>query len=218
MKYVAYYRVSTKEQGGSGLGLEAQAREAKRVAEGDIIAEFTEIESGNNNKRPVLREAMEACRKEGATLLIAKLDRLSRNIAFITALMEEKVRFRCCDLPVMDEFSIHIFAAVAEKERKLISERTKRALAELKAAGKELGNKKNLGGEKQKEAVRAANRKKKENNYNNTAAASTIKAMRATGSTLKQIADHLNKENIRTATGIEGKWSPTQVSRLCHEQ
>lgn len=142
-RVVAYYRVSTDSQGRSGLGLDAQ-REAVacicRQRGWEIIAEFTEVESGKRNDRPQLISALKRSKVTGARLVIAKLDRLSRNVAFLAALQECGARFTAADMPEADEFTVHILAAVAQRERKLISERTKAALAAAKARGTRLGN------------------------------------------------------------------------------
>lgn len=134
--YVAYYRVSTQKQGQSGLGLEAQRN---MCAGYNPIAEFIEVESGKHDDRPELAAAMELARKSNATLVIAKLDRLSRNASFILQLMERGVRIRCADMPDADEFQLHLYAILAHKERKMISERTKAALQAAKARGVSLG-------------------------------------------------------------------------------
>ncbi len=137
-KYVAYYRVSTQQQ---GLGLEAQQATVKQFCDGDIVASFTDIESGKrSDNRPQLAKAIELCSKEQAVLIIAKLDRLSRNVEFIASLMNSKVQFKCCDMPEADSFTIHIFAAMAQREREMISQRTKAALKVLKDSGIKLGS------------------------------------------------------------------------------
>ena len=142
-KFVAYYRVSTDRQGQSGLGLEAQKQAVTCFIKGNgntLIREFTEIESGKTAKnRPQLLSAMKLCKKEKATLIIAKLDRLARNVHFISGLMESKIPFVAVDNPHATPLTIHILAAVAEDERKRISQRTKEALAAAKAKGKKLG-------------------------------------------------------------------------------
>lgn len=147
MKYVAYYRVSTARQGESGLGLEAQRAAVHRFirTNDEVIAEFTEIESGKNNDRPQMIEAMALCRSFHARLLIAKLDRLSRNVAFIARLMEQDVKFTACDMPDADPFRLHIEAAIAEEERRRISQRTVAALAAAKARGTKLGGSRGPG-------------------------------------------------------------------------
>ena len=139
--FVAYYRVSTDRQGQSGLGLDAQrAAVASFLAGRALVAEFTEIESGRKNDRPQLAAALEQCRQTRAVLVIAKLDRLARNVAFISRLLESGVEIRCCDMPDANRLTLHILAAVAEHEREMISARTAAALAAAKARGVRLGN------------------------------------------------------------------------------
>lgn len=140
MKYIAYYRVSTQMQGRSGLGLEAQKSEVIRfTANHELVAEYIEIESGRKNDRPQLNQALNHCIESGATLVIAKLDRLSRNVAFIEALKSKGVKFICCDMPEANEFIIGVMAQLAQYERKLISDRTKAALNAYKQRGGKLG-------------------------------------------------------------------------------
>src|SRR6266478_1021413 len=139
IRFVSYYRVSTAQQGASGLGLEAQREAVSRHvagAAGVIVAEFQEIESGKKNDRPQIAAALAACRLRRATLVIAKLDRLARNVHFISSLLESGVDFVACDNPHATRFTIHILAAVAEHEAQAISQRTRAALA----AAKRLGN------------------------------------------------------------------------------
>ena len=134
-RFVAYYRVSTAKQGSSGLGLDAQRRaveEYVKSARGSLLAAFEEIESGKRNDRPALARALAHCRVTGAKLLIAKLDRLSRNVAFLANLMEGDVDFVACDMPTANNLTIHILAAVAQAEREAISARTKAALGSIK--------------------------------------------------------------------------------------
>jgi DNA invertase Pin-like site-specific DNA recombinase len=143
MKVVAYYRVSTAAQGRSGLGLEAQQAAVAQFCGGrgcDILGEFTEVESGKINTRPELTKALHLAKVTGATLVVAKLDRLSRNVAFLAALQESGAPFVAADMPEANELTIHIMAAVAQAERKAISRRTKDALAAAKARGVRLGN------------------------------------------------------------------------------
>jgi len=140
MKYVAYYRVSTQKQGESGLGLEAQRQAVSAFAiDGPIIAEFTEVESGKNCERPEIAKAIAKAKSAKATLVVAKLDRLARNVSFIASLMDSDLEFVCCDYPYANRLTIHIMAAVAEDEARRTSERTKAALAALKAKGVKLG-------------------------------------------------------------------------------
>ena len=143
MKFVAYYRVSTDKQGRSGLGLEAQLATVENYAArsgGDIIASFQEVESGKRSDRPELLKALALCRQKKATLIIAKLDRLSRNVAFIANLMESRVEFVACDMPEANKLTLHIMAAMAQHEREATSQRTKEALQAAKARGQRLGN------------------------------------------------------------------------------
>ena len=137
------YRVSTQKQGRSGLGLEGQETAVNQFAgqnRGGVLASYTEIETGTNKReRPELTKAIAHCRREGATLVIAKLDRLARNVHFVSGLMESGVEFVCCDNPTANRLTIHILAAVAEDEARRISERTKAALAAYKARGGVLG-------------------------------------------------------------------------------
>jgi DNA invertase Pin-like site-specific DNA recombinase len=138
--FVAYYRVSTDRQGQSGLGLDAQrAAVAGFVGARELIAEFTEVESGKRADRPQLAAALELCRRQRAMLVIAKLDRLARNVAFIANLMESGVEFTAVDMPYANRLTLHILAAVAEHEREMISARTKAALAAARARGVRLG-------------------------------------------------------------------------------
>lgn len=140
---VAYLRVSTREQGKSGLGLDAQRESVRRHVthtEGEILSEYVEIESGKRNNRPQLKLALDACRASGATLIVAKLDRLARNMAFTAALMEAGVDFVAADNPHANRLTIHIMAAMAEHEARLISDRTKAGLAQAKKRGTLLGS------------------------------------------------------------------------------
>lgn len=138
--YVAYYRVSTNWQEKSGLGIEGQIADVKRfIGYDELIAEFTEIESGGNNKRPRLEEAISLCKKKGAILVIARLDRLSRDVMFIEGLKRQGIRFVCCDMPDANELVIGIMAQMAQYERNLISERIKKSLQAKKARGDKWG-------------------------------------------------------------------------------
>jgi DNA invertase Pin-like site-specific DNA recombinase len=220
-KIVAYYRVSSSKQGKSGLGLEAQQQAVTAYAASsgcEIIESFTEVESGKNNNRPELTEALELCEITGARLVIAKLDRLSRSVAFLSGLMESKVKFTACDNPQASELTIHILAAVAEAERKAISERTKAALQAAKQRGQVLGNP-NIAQARAARDMEAALKKATEARVN----ASKLRAkkvMRAVekarengAQTLQAIADYLNQEtSIRTPRGKH--WSRVAVDRV----
>jgi DNA invertase Pin-like site-specific DNA recombinase len=141
-KFVSYVRVSTAEQGQSGLGLEAQTQAVNEYVSRvscDLIAQFVEVESGSRNDRPQLKAAIDLCKKQKATLIIAKLDRLARNVAFISTLMESGISFLAADNPHANKLMLHILAAFAEHERDQIRARTKAALAAAKARGVELG-------------------------------------------------------------------------------
>jgi DNA invertase Pin-like site-specific DNA recombinase len=216
-KFVAYYRVSTAKQGTSGLGLEAQQEAVRSYLNGGrwkMVAEFTEVESGKKNDRPALADALSLCRIHGATLVIAKLDRLARNVAFISNLMESGVEFTAVDFPQANRLTIHILAAVAEHEAAMISARTKAALAAAKARGVALGGDRgNIAAEASKgakasSAVRSAAAEKR--------AADLLPAIRhiqALGATsLREIAAALNDRGIPTARG--GEWSAVQVQRV----
>lgn len=142
-RFVAYYRVSTQKQGASGLGLDAQRNSIQRFTEtcgGEVVAEFTETESGKKaHNRPALAEALRVAKSRGAVLLIAKLDRLARNVHFISGLMESNVRFVAADMPTKDRLMLHVQAAFAEEEARRISQRTREALAAAKRRGVDVG-------------------------------------------------------------------------------
>ncbi len=143
MKAVPYYRVSTSGQARSGLGFDAQRAAVAQYCSGrdcNIVGEFTEVESGKLNTRPELAKALHLAKVTGATLVVAKLDRLSRNVAFLAALQDSGARFIAADMPEANELTVHIMAAVAQAERKAISRRTKEALAAAKVRGAKLGN------------------------------------------------------------------------------
>lgn len=216
MKYVAYYRVSTKEQGDSGLGLDAQMSMVRQYTSknGEIMAEFTEIESGKRNNRPKLAEALEVCKKEDCTLVIAKLDRLSRNLTFISMLTDAGTRFVCADMPEATEVTIHIFAVIAQAERKMIADRTKKALVELKKQGKKLGKPENLAKnlEKAVSASIATRQAKAQANPNTKLARAHAEALMELGKDWTQIKDSLNSKGFVTATGKS--FSVVQAQRL----
>lgn len=201
-KYIAYYRVSTQRQGQSGLGLEAQRSEvAKFVSKGgELAGEFQDVESGKKNDRPNLGRAIEACRKERATLLIAKLDRLSRNASFIFTLKDAKVDFMCCDMPNANSLTIGIMAVLAQDERERISQRTKDALAELKKQGVKLGSPQNLTKEARERGI-AIRKRKALTNENNRKATALIVSMKREGKTFYRIAQELNTNGFRTSRG-----------------
>jgi DNA invertase Pin-like site-specific DNA recombinase len=199
-KFVAYFRVSTDKQGKSGLGLEAQREAVMNYLNGGrwtLVDEFTEIESGKRNDRPELEKALAACKRQKAKLVIAKLDRLGRNLAFIATLMESGVEFVAVDNPHANKLTVHILAAVAQHERELISERTKAALAAAKKRGKRLGNP-NLP-EAAKRGVAALKANAREFAANVRPIIEEI--MRAGATSHNAIAVKLNERNVRTARG-----------------
>jgi DNA invertase Pin-like site-specific DNA recombinase len=197
--------VSTDRQGRSGLGLDAQ-REAVRqflaARPAAVIAEFVEVESGSRDDRPKLLEALAACQRTKATLLIAKLDRLARSVSFVAGLMDGDVDFVAVDMPYASRFMIHVMSAVAEHERQVIGERTKAALAAAKARGVRLG----LNG-----AVLAERHKAEAAEYARQIAPA-ISAARQTGAqTARQIAECLNVMGVPSRQG--GHWHPANVAR-----
>lgn len=203
--FIAYYRVSTDRQGASGLGLDAQRQAvAGFVGTGQLVAEFTEIESGRRHtNRPQLLAALAECRKRRAVLLIARLDRLARNVAFISALMENGTDFIACDMPTATRLTIHILAAVAEHEREMISKRTKAALVEAKRRGTKLGNPRIEQAQALARTAAHATRPAPE-------VAALMQGWRRQQWTLRRIAGELNRLNIRPARGRQ--WYASSVS------
>jgi DNA invertase Pin-like site-specific DNA recombinase len=212
-KAIAYYRVSTTKQGESGLGLDAQRDSVQRFAQArglQLAGEFTEIETGTNKReRPQLTQAIALAKRENARLLIAKLDRLTRNVHFLTGLQDAHVQFTAVDMPEADEFTVQILAAVAQREAKLISERTRAALAAVKRRGVTLGKPENMkydaqlkGAHVQREAAKAAYSKVV--NY--------ARMLQKEGLTYEQIAERLNAEGHTTRTG--GQFKPMTVWRM----
>jgi len=218
MKYVAYYRVSTKRQGVSGLGIDAQKTAVKKFTnycDTCIIAEFQDVESGKNDKRPGLQKAIYHAKQNTAQLIIAKLDRLSRNAAFIFTLRDSKVDFICADMPNANSVTIGIMAVLAQDERERISQRTKAALQELRSQGKKLGTPANLN----REAVSKGLEMRINNaltNENNIKATALIKSMRREGITFYVISNQLNKLGFKTRRGCN--FTQTQVQRLYNRQ
>lgn len=164
-RYVAYYRVSTAAQGASGLGLEAQRAAVRGViGDGDIIAEFQEVESGARDDRPQLAAALKRCKATRATLLVARLDRLARNLRFIMEILDSGVELQCADMPSVTRLTLQILGAVAEEERRLISSRTKAALTAAKVRGVQLGSRTggaNLRGLEKAASAKAAEQRTK---------------------------------------------------------
>ena len=208
--FVAYFRVSTDRQGRSGLGLDAQAESVRQHvarAGGDIIATMTEIESGKRSDRPELAKAMDVARRRKATLVIARLDRLSRNLAFIANLMESRVDFIAVDNPYATRLTLHILAAVAEHEREMISARTKAALAAAKARGTRLGNPRPQAAAKIGAAANAADADRFADRVR-----PTISSLAAQGFSLRRIAVELNARGLRTSRNCE--WRAQQISAV----
>lgn len=214
--FVAYYRVSTQKQGKSGLGLEAQQESVRSYLNGGswrLVAEVVEVESGKKADRPKLAEALRLCRLHGATLIIAKLDRLARNVAFVSSLMESGVEFTAVDFPQANRLTVHILAAVAEHEAKAISDRTKAALQAAKARGTKLGGHRGVNPDKAaceaSVSIRQASAKARASDL-----APVLAQLKAEGVTsLGLLAKALTERGIPTARG-EAKWSPVQVSRV----
>jgi DNA invertase Pin-like site-specific DNA recombinase len=219
-KFVCYYRVSTKRQGKSGLGLDAQRAAVATYLNGgswSIVAEFTEVETGKRADRPELDKALAAARLHRASLVVSKVDRLTRNVAFLSRLLEAGVDVRFADLPQIEgatgRFLLQQMVAVAELEAGMISKRTKDALAAAKRRGVKLGgNRGFVPNAKMHKASAAALEKRTAERAADLAP--TIEELRAAGAkTLKAIADGLNARGIPTARG-NGEWSPTQVMRV----
>lgn len=209
-RFIAYYRVSTERLGKSGLGLEAQQSSVAGFINGgcELVASFTEVESGKRSDRPELVKALDACRRQKAKLVIAKLDRLSRNLAFIATLMESGVEFVAVDNPHANKLTVHILAAVAEHERVMISERTKAALAAAKRRGVTLGNPSLAKAAKRGAAATKAGAKQFAANV-----LPVIREIQAGGvSTRAAIAAKLHERKVPTARG--GRWSHVQVGAV----
>lgn len=211
-RYVIYRRVSTKEQGRSGLGLDAQDRDIGLFLERfnsepyQVLDTFTDVLSGTDGDRPSLAAALDLCRRAGATLLVSKLDRLSRKVSAIATLMEDKrVKFRVAQMPYADNFQLHIYAALAEQEREFISARTKAALAEAKARGTQLGGLRDKT-MRRNAAIQANATVRAEK------VAGIVTPLRDAGKPLREIAEHLNRAGVATARG--GDWQASQVKRV----
>jgi DNA invertase Pin-like site-specific DNA recombinase len=219
-KFVAYYRVSTGRQGKSGLGLDAQREAVKAYLNGgnwQIVDEHTEVESGKNADRPALEKALTAARLHRASLVVSKVDRLTRSVAFLSRLLEAGVDVRFADLPQIEgatgRFMLQQMVAVAELEAGMISDRTKKALAAAKRKGKKLGGNR---GVKPTAKMRAASTAVIQGRANARAAdiAPVIAQLQAAGATsLRDLAAGLNEKGIPTARGA-GEWSAVQVARV----
>jgi len=223
-KLIAYIRVSTQKQGQSGLGLEGQQTAIAAYAKsagGDMVQKFVEVESGKRSDRPELAKAMAFAKRIKGRLVIAKLDRLARNVAFVSALMESKVDFVACDNPHANKLTLHILAAIAEHEAEMISQRTKAALAAARARGTKLGSAR-PGHWSGKEAIRRAAARKASQVAQRVRAElaepvyAAVKPMatelRGEGMSLQAIADRLNEQGHATVRGLP--WNKMQVSRI----
>ncbi len=218
LRLVAYERVSTQRQGASGLGLEAQRKTiddfaTSRAAE--VIGRFTEVESGRNPDRPELKRALHLAKVTGATLVIAKLDRLSRNAAFLLTLRDSGVRFLAVDMPEANDLTVGIMALVAQAEREAISRRTKEALAVAKSRGVKLGNPNGAAALNRAGRGGAPLRAVVARNADRFAAdlAEVIDDIRASGATsLRAIAGELNARGMMTRRG--GRWHVSNVRNL----
>ena len=222
--FISYYRVSTKKQGASGLGLEAQEQAVGsylKGIDGKLLASYTEVESGKKSDRPELLKALAHCRRSKATLIISRLDRLSRNVAFLSQLMESKVDFLAVDNPTATRLTLHILASIAEHEAKAISERTKAALKAAKARGVKLGSHREGHWEGREHlrmrglaaATKAAaevNKKERLSVYSDIIP--LVKQLREQGVTLEEIACKLNELGHSTRKGRP--WGHVQVLRL----
>jgi hypothetical protein len=198
-RYVTYRRVSTDEQGRSGLGLEAQQRDLDLYLvsqpDAEVLADFVEVASGAKGDRPALVEALALCRKAKATLLVAKLDRLSRNVAFVAALLEDKtVELVVASLPQASRFELHLYAALAEQERTFVSQRTKAALAAAKARGVKLGG-------ARPHLAELNDAKKLRLREEARALAPLAVPLREQGLSLRAVCEQLNAAGVRTRTG-----------------
>jgi len=217
MKFIAYYRVSTAKQGQSGLGLEAQqaaVADYLSTNTGELVKQYTEIQSGSKNNRPELQAALRQCRLTGATLLIAKLDRLSRNRSFLMSVQDSSVKFVAVDMPEANHFTVGLMACLADYERELISERTKAALKAAKARGVILGNPR-LDEVRNTDTTAATLAKTAKANSRNAEMLEIMNEIQDSVSTAlstRQLAKHLNDAGYKTARG--GHWHPTSVSRV----
>ncbi len=218
MKMVAYQRVSTARQGQRGLGLDAQWAAIQAYAKqvkGRVIERFTEIESGKNNERPELAKALRHAKLTGAVLVIAKLDRLSRNAAFLLTLRDSGVRFVAADMPDANDLTVGVMALVAQQERQAISTRTKEALQAAKARGQRLGNPNGAAALRRAQRGNAASvqRIKEVADANAEELRPVVESLQRQGvTTLAALAASLNESEIRTPRG--GRWHPSSVRNL----
>lgn len=218
-KFIAYYRVSTIRQGQSGLGMEAQSNSVRQYVgtQGELVAEYKEVETGKRSDRPELTKALAHARRIGGTLVIAKLDRLARNVAFTATLMEAGADFVAVDNPTANRLTIHVLAAVAEDEARRISERTKAALKAYKVRGGKLGAQHPKCKPLSKDAAEKGRRRGAEATAEQAKLAyrdlvPEIEAMRKGGSSFEQVAEKFNGSGHTTRTGCA--WTATQIWRV----
>lgn len=211
-RYVIYKRVSTADQGKSGLGLEAQARDIAIYLDTyspepfEVLGEYIDIQSGKDDDRPELTKALDQAKRDKAILLVAKLDRLSRKVSFIAGLTDDpKLSFRVASMPSADKFQLHLYAALAEQERDFISQRTKAALRQAKERGQKLGGLRDKT-MKRNEVIKVQAQKRA------AKLKSIVVPLRDRGDSLRDIAAALNKAGIKTARGAE--WMAPQVKRV----
>ena len=215
-RFIAYYRVSTSKQGQSGLGLEAQRKSVEDYLNGGdwtLVGEYVEVESGKNCNRVEFKSAVRACKAKSATLVVAKLDRLSRNVHFLTGLRESGIEFVAADMPNANQFTINIYAALAEEEARLISERTRAGLRAARARGITLGKPENLSedakriGRKLGLEVRKQKAKEFVNNI-----VDVVMSLKNSRLSLQKIAIQLNSDGYSTRRG--GRWHSNSVKRV----
>ena len=214
-RYVAYLRVSTQRQGSSGLGLQAQQEIIRKYLNGNSpIAEFIEVESGRKPDRPKLHEALELCKKKKATLIVAKMDRLSRNVAFTSQLLDSGIEIVFCDFPKANRLVLTIISAISEYEAGLIRQRTKAALQVKKEQGCKLGKPENLINNLEKAIANSkkTNMEKAKNNPNNRRAVALLKNLIKSTSNLSEMARQRNDEGFVTSRGCI--FTSKQVSLL----
>ena len=219
-RFVAYYRVSTQRQGQSGLGLEAQRKAVTDYLNGgrwDLIGEFTEVETGTGadalDKRPQLRAALGLCKKRKAKLIVAKLDRLARNVSFVSSIMESGVRFVAADNPHANELTLHILAAVAQHERKMIAERTKDALAAAKSRGVKLGQPSHSNRRASRAKLAALNeRQRAAADAHAAPLRETLRKLRDEGKSMREIVEKLNAGHYKAPRG--GTWHLATLQRV----